>query len=280
MSKESSPNRKTGSEDDEAVYLYCFARAVLLDAVAGESVNAKSPLFLQRFGQVAAVASRVAMEEFCGPDAESRLRDLSWLGPRACRHEKVIEHVMACSPVLPVRFGTIFSSLKGLDDVLKRHHRVISRFLDRVADKEEWAVKGLLNRAKATEGLVSIMLAADSERLSSLSPGTRYFEERRIRADVETELRGWLKGARKKIASDLSRYASDLCERKVFPGNIEGGEMVLNWAFLVPRSGVADFRARIEQANADYERQGLVFQVSGPWPPYSFCPSLRGRETK
>jgi hypothetical protein len=51
-------------------------------------------------------------------------------------------------------------------------------------------------------------------------------------------------------------------------------DMVLNWAFLVPRKAVADFRTRIEQANAEHDRQGLVFQLSGPWPPYSFCPAL------
>ncbi len=280
MSRGSSRNRKTTGHNDAAIYLYCFARAVRLHAVEAETVNGQAPFFLQKFREVAAVASTVSLEEFCGPGAESRLRDLSWLGPRACRHEKVVEHVMGCSPVLPVPFGTIFSSLKKLEDILRSQHRVISRFLDRVADKAEWAVKGLLNRARATEQFLSAVRAAHAERLSSLPPGMRYLEERRIRADVETELRSWLKDVPGEIAGDLSRYASAFCERKVFPGNTEGSDMILNWAFLVPRSAVADFRAQIDRANADCQQRGLVLHLSGPWPPYSFCPSLKGGQEK
>jgi hypothetical protein len=50
--------------------------------------------------------------------------------------------------------------------------------------------------------------------------------------------------------------------------------MVLNWAFLVPRTGLADFRGRIERANSDQKLCGLTFELSGPWPPYSFNPVL------
>ena len=50
--------------------------------------------------------------------------------------------------------------------------------------------------------------------------------------------------------------------------------MVLNWALLLPAAAVADFRGRIERANAEQNPGGLAFEVSGPWPPYSFCPVL------
>jgi hypothetical protein len=51
-------------------------------------------------------------------------------------------------------------------------------------------------------------------------------------------------------------------------------DMLRNWAFLVPRNSVKDFKTRIEHANTDHIEQGLFFQLSGPWPPYSFCVSL------
>jgi hypothetical protein len=50
---------------------------------------------------------------------------------------------------------------------------------------------------------------------------------------------------------------------------------VLNWAFLVPRGAVADFQARVQQAARDHGRHGLLFEYTGPWPPYSFSPSLQ-----
>ena len=31
---------------------------------------------------------------------------------------------------------------------------------------------------------------------------------------------------------------------------------------------------QVEQANAAQALPGLTFAVTGPWPPYSFCPAL------
>jgi len=262
------------TEAGEAVYLYCFARSALLPNVEGKSVDGRNPLLLRRYLDIAAVASMTTLDEFCVESAEFRMLDLTWVGPRACRHEEVVEHVMRRSPVLPARFGTIFSSPESLERVLKKHHGTVSRFLDWVVDKEEWAVKCLLNRAKAKEKLLSTTLAAHADRLASSPPGKRYFEEQRIGADVEIELNCWLKRVCEGIVNELSSHASDSRERRVLPTNDAGTEAALNWAFMVPQGAVPRFCARIDRANASYAEQGLVFERSGPWPPYSFCPSL------
>jgi hypothetical protein len=148
---------------------------------------------------------------------------------------------------------------------LEKHHGAISKFLDQVTDKDEWAVKGLLDRARAKDELLPIILARQAGQLASLSPGVRYFQEQRMRAGLEKELNSWLKEVYK-----------DFCERRVLSREATGSEreMVLNWAFLVPRDVVADFRAGIDRANEKHAQRGLVFELTGPWPPYSFSPSL------
>jgi hypothetical protein len=67
-----------------------------------------------------------------------------------------------------------------------------------------------------------------------------------------------------------------MSQRRILSRELSGAatEMVLNWAFLLPRMAVADFRRRVERANAQPQLKGLTFEVSGPWPPYSFCPVL------
>ncbi len=268
-------------DNSEAIYLYCIARSDLLQLIEGTGVDGKNPLFLQKFSDIVAVISMVPLEEFCGTSAESRMKDLSWVGPRVCCHEEVVEQAMRHSSVLPARFGTIFSSLESLDKLLNINQGAISRFLDQVADKEEWAVKVMLNRAKAKENLFSISHARAAEYLAALSPGMRYFQEQRIRSEVEKELMGWLREICRRISNYLCLYASDFCERRTLPrSDTESDmEMVLNWAFLVPRSAVPDFHARISRENEDFAHQGLLFQLSGPWPPYSFCPSLKNEES-
>ncbi len=258
-----------------AVYLYCVARPAALAALDGPDVDGERPLELIRFKDIVAVVSAVRMDDFLGPPAEARMRDLAWVGPRACRHGAVIERAMRVSPVVPARFATLFSSRDTLATWLETHHDAISRALDRFADHEEWAVKGTLDRRKAEARFLAAALARQ-EGVRPSSPGARYFEERRIRARIGQELGAWLKEAGAGIARALLDHAMEFREREVVSGGVpnEEGARILNWAFLVSRSCVDDFGARLQRINAEHAEHGLVLHLSGPWPPYSFCPSL------
>ncbi len=235
------------------------------------------PLCLFRhLPDLCAIVSEVPLEDFCGPAAELRMQELAWVGPRACRHEAVVEQVMRHSPVLPARFGTLFSSQGSLAEFIDTHRKTISQFLERVADQEEWSIKGILVRKQAGEALMSASLAAQEGQLATLLPGTRYFQEQRIRSSAEKELSLWLNETCRQVASDLTKQASDFRECQVVPREPpeSGTEVVLNWAFLLPRGATATFHLRIDQLNEKHASRGLVFELSGPWPPYRFVPPL------
>jgi len=258
-----------------ATYLYCLARSAALATIDGPGVDGEHPLELIPFRDIVAVVSAVGVDDFLGAPAEARMRELAWVGPRACRHEAVIERAMRGSPVVPARFATLFSSRETLAAWLETHHDAISRALDRFADREEWAVKGTLDRRKAEARFLDAALARQGGALSA-SPGRRYFEERRIQAGIGQEIDAWLTEVSGGIARALLGSAEEFREREVVSSGApdEAGARILNWAFLVPRSGVGDFGTRIQRINAEHALHGLVLDLSGPWPPYSFCPSL------
>ncbi len=278
MEKGDGPvSSKSGVPDAPfAIYLFCLARPRVAGASYGPGVDDRNPVSSWTFQDLTAVISQVRLEDFCGPAAEARMQDLTWLGPRACRHEAVVEQAMRLSPVLPARFGTLFSSRESLEKFLRKHHAAVRRFLDRVADKEEWAVKGMLDRRKAREEILSTILARRNQDLSSFSEGMRYFQEQRMLAEAEKQLDGWLREICAEVMGDLGRRAVDFRPRGVLSQSAaeNNREMVLNGAFLMPRRAVADLRARTNQANARCAPRGLIFELSGPWPPYSFSPSL------
>ena len=259
----------------EAIYLYCLARSGRLASIQGNDINGPNPLFLCTFPGITAVVSKVATEEFCGPSAERSMQDLAWVGPRACRHAEVIERMMSHSPVVPARFGTLFSSLESLGNFLKANETAILQFLDRVADQEEWAIKGLLDRMRASETIRSVVVRTRQEELSA-SPGKRYIQEQRMMAAAEKELNTRLKQVCQSVAKKLNQYASDFCELPVRDRTVPAGdrEIILNWAFLVPQNARPYFCGRVDEVNAGYSQWGLEFEVTGPWPPYSFSPCL------
>jgi len=270
MSQE--PTGMSGSEA-AGVYLFCFASPAALPAIGGPGLEDTRAVSCEVAGGVVAVVAPVNVEEYCGPASEANLRDLAWMAPRAFHHEMVIERAMRSSPVLPARFGTIFASPESLERFLAKHHLAISRFMDSITGKEEWAVKGFLERSKAEKRL----LEADDRflRLPS-SPGSRYMQLQRLRAEAGRGVASWAATVVQAIGKELEGEAADVRTMKLraLDAPEKLFEEIANWVFLLRRETVEHFRERVEHVGARYREQGVHLEVSGPWPPYNFCPSL------
>lgn len=262
------------SDAGQGIYLFGFTRFFPTLSIQGTGVDSRMPILLHRFSDVAAVISSIALDQFCGPSGERNMGDIGWVGPRAVRHEAVVEEVMRRSSVLPARFGTIFSSIESLEKLLPICRNKILDFLDHVADKEEWSVKGYIDSKKAKKKFYDQTLAEETERLAALTPGLRYFQTKRIRNKIDKQLNSRLEEIVKEIGETMNAYASDIYQRKPLSRVAAGKDMIMNWAYLVHRDSVADFCVQVDRMNAKHDHGGLSLELSGPWPPYSFCPSL------
>lgn len=261
------------TEAGEALYLYCLARAGELAAIEGPGVDAEHSLELISFEDIVAVISRVRVDDFSGPSAEARMKDLAWIGSRVCRHHEAVERARGRSAVVPAPFAVLFSSPERLGAWLCAHRDAVSRALDRFASHEEWSVKGALDRPKGEARLLSETLAHQGGEPASV--GARYLREQRIRVTIGRKLDAWLDEACAGILRALLEHAAEFRGREIVGGaSEENGTPVANWAFLVARSAVDEFAARVESINTEYAWQGLTLKLSGPWPPYSFCPPL------
>ena len=254
----------------KGIYLFCLARRDSLPSIDAPGLDETSWLSHFTFKDVVAVLSQVTVEEWTGPTGEHNLQDLRWVGPRACRHEELIEQVMRYSPVFPARFGTLLSSLQGLEKVLDNHYHKIVSFLDHMTDKEEWGIKLLLDSSKAEEYLLA---SKPSSALPS-SPGARYLLEQRLRAEVSKEVKSWAKRVGSAIAQALQNQTIDFRPRTVVARKEKERDTVFNWAFLVSKDANEDFLGHVESLSAENAERGLFLEASGPWPPYTFCPTL------
>jgi len=55
---------------------------------------------------------------------------------------------------------------------------------------------------------------------------------------------------------------------KDFTGRQE--EMVLNTFYLIEEVKLSQFQKRVKEVKEKYSRQGLIIEMTGPWPPYHF----------
>jgi hypothetical protein len=255
----------------QACYLYCLAPAARLRAVSASGIDGRGEVLVETFGDISAVWSPVEVAEFCGAEAEARLADVAWLGPRAVRHQKVIEESMLQSPVLPARFATLFHSLDNLGALIDERWETISGFFTTLAESREWSVKGCLDRVRARDRLARKRNPAATR----VSPGARYLEERRMLGEADRMLGPWLAELCQRAASGLRERAQAFRERSVQVPSPEAGiEVVANWAFLVAPEREAEFTRALEELRSDGNETGFDYSLTGPWPAYSFAPAL------
>lgn len=262
------------------LYLFCLTPAELSPRIEGTGIDGLHPLFLETFGGVAAVVSEVAAEEFSGPGAQERMENLAWIGPRAFRHEEVIVAVMRTSPVLPVRFGTIFSSREALASPLKEHGDTISRFLTETAGMGEWMFKGYVNRQQVQSSTLAVRLEEEKGQLAGLTPGKRYFLEQKIKANVNKDVAAWLRAAEEEVIRPIREASWRYCEARLVGSDVTGEdqEMFLHGALLIPNGAIEVLGQMTDGWNELYGPRGLSFALSGPWPPYHFAPVLAMNE--
>jgi hypothetical protein len=276
--RESWPAGAKAEAGGKALYLYCLVPAEKLRSLKTlkSAAAAGPPLKAERFQDLGAILSDVAREEFCGPQAEDRLRDPAWLAPWLGCHQETIARLMRRSPVLPVPFGTLFSSRESLAHLVERHRRVIRDFFQWVAGQEEWAVKVFLDRSRAGDRLFALARRTLAAELAALSPGARYFREQRLREEMAMEVRRRLQGAAAEALAHIQKSATAFRHRPLLSREISGrpDEMLANWAFLVARAELPNFRRRLNWASRRGASLGLTITASGPWAPFSFAPTL------
>jgi hypothetical protein len=262
-----------------ALYLYCLARpeclAVVDDLTARgvEGVDERYPVSAVVDGDLVAVVGEVDVSEY----HETNLQTLTWIGPRACRHEAVVEAVMSTSPVLPVKFGTIFLSPQSLRGLLARHRGTVSRFFEELRDKAEWSVKGYLDEEKARQAIAAADQAIQA-RLAALpaSPGARYFQQKLVDAMIAAALREWVGRQAHDLGEALRVHAVETAELRLLSSEVTGRSerMIFNGSFLVAHGALDDFRAVHSSFSVQHSAFGMICELKGPWPPYHFCPDL------
>jgi len=191
------------------------------------------------------------------------LGDLDWVSRIAIAHEKVVESFIASTAVLPMKLFTIFTTDdRALDHVRAQRARVAS-LVTRVANHQEWGIRVVLDRA---------LVAALSKKTAAprSSSGVWYLTQKKAQRDASTQLASRARGAMADLFDRLAAKAGDAKRRAASELPVQGGPLLLDAAFLVPRARSAAFKALVARESKSLARQGYGLTVSGPWPPYTF----------
>lgn len=256
----------------QLVYLYCVAnKEPSLEKVKDLVDN---PYFVHH-SNLYAVAGKVEESEFGEEGLRKNMADLEWVKSNATLHERIIEHVMRNTCVIPFKFGTLFNTEDSLKAMLEEYGDEFKAILGRLENKEEWGV----NIYCDAEKLKTFSISDEPEileienKISTSSPGKAFFLKKK-----KTELLA--QAANRKI-NESGQESFDLLKELSFEARINKllprevtereDDMVLNSAFLVGKDEVGDFINMVDTLKMHYEDKGFFIDCTGPWPPYNFC---------
>jgi hypothetical protein len=209
------------------------------------------------------VVADAPLGRYDGPAIEGRLRDLAWVSRCALGHEAVVEHVSRRGTVVPMKLFTLFHGDERALAHVQRGRRRLERILGRVAGRQEWGLRLLLDEARARRRATA---PAAARRAGA---GTRFLlgTEAQHGAVRRLAARGRREAARSFRA--LAREA-DVARRRDAASDPPGSRLLLDAAFLVRREAASRFRAAVREVRRRLGGEGYTVVLTGPWPPYNF----------
>tara|TARA_B110000503_G_scaffold38105_1_gene62540 strand:- start:913 stop:1683 length:771 start_codon:yes stop_codon:yes gene_type:complete len=250
-------------DSTQAIYLYGFVPSHRF-APAMHGVDNTHSLELHGCSGLIAVVSLVQLVDFENIDSEDNAQYLAWLTPRAWRHSTVIDKVMEQGAIYPLSFGTLFSSVDALEQVMTQRSKNVSATLEHIADCQEWSLEVTVDRNQAVDNLLAEELSSGRVSLPEGS-GRRHLEEQKLRRNLHTGLSDWIENTLVTIYESLQPMTRDTCQRKL------SDQKVMHWAFLITDDAAASFLPHIDQIIIDYQPFGFDFRLTGPWAAYSFA---------
>ena len=263
-------------------YLYAMTWADCPWPDSGPGVDPRFAVELVPCAQLAAVASRVGLDQFDLTKLEDGTADIRQLTEVAVRHNEIVSLVAKDRPVLPARLGTLFQSRPSLAAKLASCEEGVASFLRRLGDRKEWAVKVYLDE-DAAEGALAESPPGDDPSAkqfdgsgSCAGEGAQYLAARRLQKDRRRCVQSTVGREVSAIDAHMRSFTDSWHRLPPLPGALTGRpeKMVWNGALLLPSASLRPFLTDCERLRSDLAPKGLILEVTGPWPPYHFCPSL------
>lgn len=256
-------------------FQYAFARPDCHVEDLGAGVDPRYNVELICEGPIAAVASRVGLDRFDPDRLQGKTpEDIRWLGDIAARHNEIVCLALDSSPVLPLRLGKVFRSRAALQAMLTRCQSVVASYLQQFGDRQEWGIQLYLDKLRS--GTIPGHAGPPPPHYLPIHSETAPPTHRKATLRDHEESQAVIHQTVKAVEHRLMGTTENGYHIRKLPTALAGRsvDMLLNAALLLPSSAQETWLNTIHDLRQHVIGQGLVLEVSGPWPPYHFCPSL------
>jgi hypothetical protein len=146
----------------------------------------------------------------------------------------------------------------------RARRRIVRQSRRRPADEAVHDVLQRGDRARAERAAPKSATASDGRT------GVAYLAQKKARRDAARELAERAQETVADLYDRLSARAREATRRTASELPAQGGSLLLDAAFLIPRRRAASFKTLAGREAKALARHGYGVTLTGPWPPYSF----------
>jgi len=198
------------------------------------------------------------------------LKDMDWVKKEVFYFSKQQNQLNQQTPILPFRYGTVYYSQTKMRDFLKKHKKSIQSNLNYIMGKSEWGIKLYVSQSAFRKWLISKEGTTD---LTESKTGMEYFTNKRKELKILEDESKYIHDIVKQIEQKIVSKSYEIKSIEAITESVDSQtslKTISNYAILVDDSDVGKFKVMVNDLSKLYNKYGLSFRVSGPWPAYNF----------
>jgi hypothetical protein len=269
-------------DNDIGLYIYCIIsekekeKATETKGLLKTVKNDQPPSLFGNIGVRNQPVFRITYKDLSAIISNFSLKQLKVNIDDVIAHQKVVEIIRKEIErnVLPLRFGTILRSRREVTNLLSQSYNEYKSKIIKFDGKDEFGIKVLIT--DATREKLKDLVESESEQIqkiknniSSLSAdksGSDYLLKLSLKDAIKNEIFKKIEHLALGIHKQFAEISSEATLLKADTEHI-----ILNAAYLVSQNYSANFESKFMELKKEYSSTGLIFHMSGPWAPYSFC---------
>ncbi|WP_216830682.1 GvpL/GvpF family gas vesicle protein [Alkalihalobacterium elongatum] len=239
-------------------------------------IDGNSRISHKEFDHITAVLCELDSNEFSIDSIEKNTQDPQWLTVKATHHHEIVNNLHKSCTVVPLKFCTIYSNETSLKQELQQNQEDILKLFTRFENCDGWNVKIYCQKETwlAFWEVHDRTVLKEKEKISQMSPGTQFLMKKKLKQKlihtVDSHIEKVIHQFHELLIKNSTQYTSKKIWNKQVTGKQE--EMVWNGVYLVENNDdtLNEIKKVIKQFQLNYEKQGLMIEITGPWPPYDF----------
>ncbi len=243
-------------------YVYCIvksARKPSLAKVPPGLPGGGAPRGLQGSPGTWLIVADIPLTEYSGDTIDRHLQDLEWVSGRAMAHEAVVEFCAHTNDVIPMKLFTIFRDDRRALARVGEAGALATAFR-RIAGCAEWSVRVSCSPSLAAE-------VPRGREPRAAESGAAFLKRKKSQRDDRRQAAADARRTVDYVFARLNRMAKDSVRKDT---DAPGSRLVLDAAFLVPRSKQPAFERECARLASSAGGAGCELVLSGPWPAYHF----------